>query len=222
MTDTAERRDLATVELLGALTYGQLRAFEVTARAIARAPDARTADRLADLAVQEHRAYVALRDHLLGRTELAAAVIDRQKDVFDAFFDAAPMSDWRSACTFFAVGLPIAADFTRLIAPTVPDETATVIVAALADRGPFEAFALDCLRDLMVDDASRDEVRRLVADMLGRVLTGFQGAIADTDALRVLLSSTDVDGDAVVRRAAVSVLENHRRRMHELGIEDLS
>ena len=83
-----ERLRLATVELLGAVTYGQLRAFQVTAAAIAVAPDARSADQLADFAVREHEAYVVLRDHLVAETDLAAAVIDRQKAVFDAYFDA--------------------------------------------------------------------------------------------------------------------------------------
>jgi hypothetical protein len=215
---------LATVELLGALTYGQLRAFEVTAAAIRVAPDARVADRLADFAVREHHAYTVLRDHLIDRTDLAAAVIDRQKPVFDSFFDAAPLDDWRSACTFFAVGLPIAADFTREVAPTLAPDTAVVVVGALADRGPFESYALEQLQEMMGTEADREAVRHLVADVLGRALTGFQGAMADTDALQILLTRGTVDGEppeALVRRVAVTVLEGHRRRMHALGIEDL-
>jgi hypothetical protein len=61
--------------------------------------------------------------------------------------------------------------------------------------------------------------------MLGRALTGYQGAMAETDALQVLLleagGEDDVGGEALVRRVAVHVLEQHRRRMHALGIEDL-
>jgi hypothetical protein len=226
-----ERLRLATVELLGALTYGQLRAFEVTATAIRTAPDARTADRLGGLAVREHAAYTVLRDHLMDRTDLAEAVIDRQKPVLDSFFDAAPLDTWMAACAFFAVGLPIAADFTRQVAPTLEPDTATVVVAALTDREPFERFALEQLEATMVDDDSRDEVRHLVADVLGRALTGFQGAMGDTDALQVLLTLSadetqaadpDAAGEALVRRVAITVLEGHRRRMHALGLEDLT
>lgn len=227
-TGHGEEVRLATVELLGALAYGQLRAFEVTASAIRVAPDARAADRLASFAVREHEAYVVLRDHLVGQTDLAAAVIDRQKPVFDSFFDAAPVADWRSACTFFAVGLPIAADFTREIAPSLHPATAVVVVGALADRAPFEAFAVGELQAQMVGDDDRDEIRHLVADVLGRALTGFQGAMADTDALQVLLALQQEEepdageaGDALVRRVAVRVLDGHRRRMHALGLEDL-
>ena len=220
-----DRVRLATVELLGAVTYGQLRAFQTTATAIAVAPDARSADTLADHAVREHRAYVTLRDHLVAETDLAAAVIDRQKPVFDAYFDAVPLGDWRSACVFFTVGLPIAADFSREVAPTLQARTADVIVAALADRGPFEEWALAQLQAQMETDEDVDAVRQMIADMLGRALTGYQGAMADTDALQVLLLDAAEDGDehgeALVRRVAVRVLENHRRRMHALGIEDV-
>ena len=223
-TDDGDAARLATVELLGALAYGQLRAFEITASAIRVAPDARVADRLATFAVREHHAYTVLRDHLIDRTDLAAAVIDRQKPVFDQFFDSVDLGDWRSACTFFAVGLPIAADFTREVAPTLPPDTAVVVVGALADRGPFEQYALDRLQEQMGTDEDREEVRHLVADVLGRALTGFQGAMADTDALQVLLAvqaGTAEPADALVRRVAVRVLEGHRRRMHALGLEDL-
>ena len=74
----SEEIELATVELLGALAYGQLRSFEATARLIGLAPDARTADLVSEVARHEHEAYVRLRDHLASRTELATAVMDRQ------------------------------------------------------------------------------------------------------------------------------------------------
>lgn len=228
MSEADDRVQLATVELLGAVTYGQLRAFQTTASAIAVAPDARSADRLATFAVREYEAYVVLRDHLIEETDLPVAVIDRQKGVFDAFFDAVPMDDWRAACVFFAVGLPIAADFGREISPALSPATAMVMVGALADRGPFEEWALEQLQTQMVSDEEVEAVRALVADMLGRALTGYQGAIADTDALQVLLleAGSDEDeeeaGDALVRRVAVHVLDNHRRRMYALGIDDLS
>ena len=224
---THERRQLATVELLGAVTYGQLRTFQVTASAIPLTPDARTADQLADFAVREHAAYATLRDHLVAETELAAAVIDRQREVFDAYFDGVELPDWRSACTFFAVGLPIAADFSREVAPALAPRTAEVVVRALADREHFERWVLDQVQDQMRTDEDVARVRRLVADMLGLALTGYQGAMAETDALQVLLADANAEdggegGQDLVRGVAVRVLEGHRRRMHALGIDDLS
>jgi hypothetical protein len=216
--------ELATVELLGALAYGQLRSFEVTARAIRHAPDARTADALAQFALREHAGYALLRDHLATLTDLAEGVMDRQKPHFDAYFDRAPIDDWFGACTFFAVGLPIAADFGRDLAPALDRETALVVVGALSDRGPFERFAIDQLRGQLVDDDARERARHLVADVLGRALTGYQGVMGDTDALKVLLDAArepDESAEARVKRLAIEVMTGHRRRVVELGLEDL-
>jgi hypothetical protein len=218
--------ELATVEVLGALAYGQLRSFESAARALRHAPNSASADQLAELAGREYQAYRALRDHLAARTDLATAVMDRQKPHFDAYFDRTPLDDWFGAGVFFAIGLPIAADFGRALAPTLPAETAVVVVGALADRAPFERFAVDHLRGLLEEDpGSCDRARRIAADVLGRALTAFQGVIADTDALKVLLehhaSEEGVTGEARVKELAITVLAGHRRRLVSLGLEDV-
>lgn len=216
--------ELATVELLGALAYGQLRSFEVSSRAVRHAPDARRADQVADFALREHVGYTLLRDHLLERTDLGPAVMDRQKPHFDAYFDRVPLESWFEACAFFALGLPLAADFGREIAPLLDERTGRVVVGALSDRGAFERFAIEHLREQLVDDAAHDRARHLVADMIGRALTGFQGVISDTDALKVLVASGDesgLSGEARVRRLALSVMEAHRRRMLDLDLEDV-
>ncbi|MFA9429374.1 ferritin-like fold-containing protein [Egicoccus sp. AB-alg2] len=220
----SEEVELATVEVLGALAYGQLRSFQVTARAVGHAPDARTADELAELAVREHAGYVLLRDTLASHTDLPGAVMDRQKPHFDAYFDRVPMDDWFSACAFFALGLPIAADFSRELAPSLDRETGMVLVASLADRGPFERFATAHLREQLVDDTACERARQLVANVLGRALQGFQGIVSDTDALKVILASGADDGETGetrVKRLAIGVMQGHHRRMIELGLEDL-
>jgi hypothetical protein len=215
--------ELAIVELLGALTYGQLRAFEAAARTVAVAPDARSADLVAAVAVREYDSYVALRDHLTSRTELAVPVMDRQKPHFDAYFDRAPLGDWFGACVFFALGLPIAEDFCRAVAPALDDATAEVIRAAL-DKREFVQGAIAQLAGLLVDDEARERARSLTADLLGRALTSYQGVVTDTDALKVLLAADTADGETGeqrVKRLAIEVMGGHRRRAIELGLEDL-
>ncbi len=216
-------RDLATVELLGSLAYGQLRSFAATSSRLTLAPDVRMADQLATWSVDEHARYRQLRDHLATRTELPTAVMERQRGYFDSYFDRAPLQDWFGACVFFALGLPIASDFARAVAPTLDDVSARVVIAAL-DREAVEAAALEQLSMLLTDGAARERARALTADLLGRALTGFQGAMSNTDALRVLLTSdldTGETGEARVKHLALAVLEGHRRRVIALGLEDL-
>ena len=212
-------RALATVELLGALTYAQLRAFDITAAAVRYAPDSRAADQLADLALSEHHGYVLLRERLRALTDLPSPALDRQRARADTFFDKLPVDDWLSACTFFSVGLPIAADFARAIAPRLDDETAAAVLEALANRDAFEQFAnVHVLRLIATDDEARVRARHLVADITGRALTQFQAAITDTDALRVLLGGEDEAN--IVRRVAMQVLDSHHRRMASLGLDE--
>lgn len=220
---TANDRELATIELLGALAYGQLRAFEATARTIPHAPTTKLADELAAFAAGEYERYTRLRDELGRRTELPAAVMDRQRHRFDDFFDHAPLTDWFGASVFFAIGLPIASDFGRAIAPVLPADLAVLVVDAL-DRGAAESLANQQALAILTDASARQRARHLVADILGRALTGFQAAMDDTDALRILLDADcrpGESGEQRVKRLAITVLEGHRRRSVELGLEDL-
>lgn len=219
----SEERELATVELLGALTYAQLRAFEVSSQAIRVAPGARDADRVAEFARREYDAYLALRDHLTGMTDLGGSVIDRQKGPIDEFFDHVPTGEsWVAAVTFFAFGLPLVRDFINGVAPVLDERTAQVVLEALGQRDAFAGYATATLDELIGDDEDvRQQVRHTVADLAGKALTQFQGAITSTDALEVLLDTGAEEADENrVRDMAIGVLEGHRRRMHELGIQE--
>ena len=215
---------LATVELLGALAYGQLRAVGAAARLIAVAPDARAADQVTEVVAHELAAYRQLRDHLADRTELPTAVMDRQKPHFDAYFDRAPLDDWLGASVFYALGLPMATDFANAIAPVLEQRTATVVTDAIARRDRFERGAIEQLAEQLVDDDARERARHLAADLLGRALTSYQAAVSDTDALSVLLAASDDDDRSAERRVkelAMEVLGGHRRRTIELGLENI-
>ena len=216
--------ELATVELLGALAYGHLRSFAAVACTISVAPDASTADALSDWAVREHAGYRRLRDHLATRTDLAAAVMDRQKPQFDAYFDRAPLDSWFHACLFFALGLPIAADFTRSVAPLVDSSAAAVLSDVMEVRTPLLHDAGRRLDALLREEGRREEARRITADLVGRALTGFQTAVAASTALKVLLAGgadDDVSGEQRVKQLAVAVMAGHHRRVIEFGLEEV-
>jgi hypothetical protein len=219
-----DRRRLATVELLGALAYGQLRSFAAVAQLVALAPDARTADLVASVSRTELDGYERLREHLGTLTQLPTAVMDRQKPSFDAYFDRAPLQDWLGASVFFALGVPMAGDFARDVAPALDDATAAVITDTIAGKGEFERAALTQLAEQLEDDDARERARHLTADLLGRALTTYQNVVGQTDALRVLLMGDQGEGESGerrVKRLAISVLAAHRRRTVELGLDDL-
>jgi hypothetical protein len=214
-------RELAVVEVLGVLAYGQLRSFAAMSSAVRHAPDARSADRVATFARREHDAYEALRARLGELTDLPEAAMDRQKVLFDAFFDQAPLGEWFGASVFFAFGIPLARDFARTLVPLLDTRSAEVLVRTLDERGEAEAAALALLRTQLDDEGTRRRARGLVADLLGRALTAFQQGAASTDALRVLFDAPGPAADRA-RELAMDLLARHRARLIELGLEDVA
>jgi len=218
-------RDLATVELLGVLAYGQLRSFGAMSAAVRFAPDARSADRIATFARREHDAYELLHVHLATLTELPTAAMDRQKALFDRFFERAPLDDWFGATVFFAFGIPLARDFMRIVAARLATSSAQVVLRALEHRAEVEDAAVALLRAQLEDEQARVRARALVGDLLGQALTAFQPAVSDSDALGVLVTeggtADDDDTSAEVRRLAMELLAAHRGRVLALGLEDL-
>ena len=222
---TPEARAAATAELLGALAYGQLRAIDAAARVIAVAPDAATADRAAVVVAHELAAYRTLLADLATRVDQPERVMDAMKPHFDAYFDRAPLDDWFGASVFFALGLPIAADFATAIAPVLDDDTAQLVIEAIGGREEFESAAVEQLKEQLVDEDGVGRARQLSGDLLGRALTSYQEAMGETDALKVLFAGAAAQegttAESQVKRLAMEVLTGHRRRTVELGLEDL-
>ncbi len=217
---------LAEVELLGALTYGQLRAYTAAVAVVPLAPDVGRADELLSFSLREQQRYQQLRERLQELTDLASAVLERHKGPFDRFFDSVPLTDWVGGVTFLAVGLPLAADFARAVSPVVHGATGEVLLATLAGRERMSTFALGELQALLdADENTAERARRMVADVIGLALTSFTASLGETDALRVLFerraAELGTSAEAVVKRLAIDVLEAHRRRMLELGLDDL-
>lgn len=221
----SEELGLATAELLGALTYGQLRAYTTAVALVPLAPDLEHTDHVLAFSDRERERYTAMRSRLAELTDLPGPVLERQKPQFDRFFDDVVFTDWLSGIAFLAVGLPLAADFARAVAPTVDDRTATVIVEALAGRVAMERYAHEELRTMLGEPEHHQRARDLVAEVIGLALTEFTSALGSTDALRVLFErhaeEEGLTAEGVVKRMAIDVLGKHRRRMHDLGLDDL-
>ena len=217
--------ELATAELLGALTYGQLRAYTTAVAIVPLAPDLERGEVVLDFSDRERERYATMRARLEELTDLPRPVMQRQKEGFDRFFDGLTIDSWLSGVAFLAVGLPLSADFARAVAPTVDDETASIIVSALAGRSRTEAFAREQLQELLDQEEHHQRARQMVADVIGVALTEFTASLGSTDALRVLFeqhaADEDLTAEQVVKRMAIDVLEAHRRRMHALDLEDL-
>ncbi|MET1058356.1 MAG: ferritin-like fold-containing protein [Nocardioides sp.] len=211
----------AVVDLLGAIAYGEVSAFERLAEDSKLAPTLEDKVALAAMASAEFGHLARLRERL---TELGAdpfaAMAPFQKPI-DEFHEHTAPSSWLEGLVKAYVGDGLARDFYREIAAMLDVDTRDLILEAL-DSTAHSEFAVDHVRRAIADDhrvAGRLALwgRRL----MGEALSQAQRVAADRDALTALLAGgVDRPGMdlAALGRMFNRLTERHAERMTELGL----
>ncbi|WP_084653283.1 ferritin-like fold-containing protein [Nocardioides insulae] len=212
----------AVIDLLGAIGYGEISAFERLAE------DARLAPTLEDKVAIARMASVQLQrvDPISDRLrELAVdpySVMASFRDSFDAFHRHTAPADWYEGLVKAYVGDGLADDFFREIAAQLDAQTRDLVLATLQDTGHAE-FAVERIRTGIADDprlAGRLALwgRRL----MGEALVQAQQVVAERDALSGLLAGgVDLPGLdlAAIGRMFTRLTERHADRMSAVGLE---
>jgi hypothetical protein len=212
----------AVVDLLGAIAYGEISAFERLAQDCRMAPGLAEKSELAKMAAVEYTHYERLCDYLAGLGADPLAAMAPFASAFDSFHVRTASSDWLEGLVTAYVGDGLAADFYTEIAAYLDADTRTVVVESLRDAGSSE-FVVARVRTAIEEDhrvAGRLALwgRRL----MGEALTQAQRVAADRDALTALLTGgVDRPGLdlAAIGRLFTRLTENHTERMSNLGLE---
>ncbi len=211
----------AVVDLLGAIAYGEISAFERLAE------DAKLAPTLVDklalgkmAAVQfNHVEPLIARIAALG-SEPMEAMAPFVKP-FDAFHAKTAPSDWLEGLVKAYVGDGLAADFYREVAAFLDSDTRDLIVTSLADSGHSD-FVVDRVRQAIAADKRVGGVLALWGRrLMGEALSQAQRVAAERDSLAALLAGgVDRPGLdlAALGRMFTRLTENHAYRMAELGL----
>ncbi|NUS49517.1 MAG: hypothetical protein HOQ22_00550, partial [Nocardioidaceae bacterium] len=135
----------AVVDLLGAIAYGEMSAFDRLSEDAKMAPGLEDKAELARMASTEFTHFEGLRTRLaeLGADPFAA--MQPFVEPFDAFHVRTAPADWLEGLVKAYVGDGLAADFYREIAAFLDTETRTLIVESLSDAGQSE-FVVDRVR----------------------------------------------------------------------------
>jgi hypothetical protein len=211
----------AVVDLLGAIAYGEMSAFERLAEDAKMAPGLEDKAELAAMASREFGHFESLRDRL---AELGADPYDAMqpfREPIDAFHVHTAPRDWLEGLVKAYVGDGLAADFYREIAAFVDAETRELIIDSLEDSGQA-VFVVDRVRKAI--DADPRVGGRLALwgrRLMGEALSQAQRVAAERDALSALLSGgVDRPGMdlAAIGRMFARLTENHAERMAALGL----
>ncbi len=211
----------AIVDLLGAIAYGELSAFERLADDAKMAPSLEDKTELAAMASTEFGHFCGLRERL---KDLGADPFDAMlpfQAPINAFHAHTAPSDWLEGLVKAYVGDGLAADFYREIAAFVDVESRTLIIDSLVDSG-HSAFVVDRVRKAIVaDHRVGGRLALWGRRLMGEALSQAQRVAADRDALSALLSGgVDRPGMdlAAIGRMFARLTENHARRMDALGM----
>jgi hypothetical protein len=212
----------AVLDLLGALAYGELMAFDRLAEDSRMAPTMEDKAALAAMASAEFGHFGALRDRLthLGADPFAA--MEPFRIPIDAFHSHTRPADWLEGLIKAYVGDGLAADFYREVAAYVDAETRAFVLQTLEDTGHSE-FAVDRVRKAIeLDPRLAGRLALWARRLLGEALSQAQRVAAERDALTALLAGgVDRPGMdlAAIGRMFTRLTENHVERMSRLGLQ---
>lgn len=211
----------AVVDLLGAIAYGEISAFERLADDAKLAPTLGDKLALAKMAAVQfnHVEPLLARMAELGSDPMAA--IEPFVKPFDAFHAKTAPSNWLEGLVKAYVGEGLTADFYREVAAFLDADTRNLIVTSLDDTGHSD-FVVERVRQAIADDGRVAGPLALWGRrLMGEALSQAQRVAAERDSLAALLAGgVDRPGLDLVAlgRMFNRLTENHAARMAEMGL----
>ncbi|TDD83534.1 hydroxylase [Saccharopolyspora karakumensis] len=215
--ESDERYQEGVVDLLAALAYGELSAFDRLAEDARTAPTLTGRAALSSMAAAEIGHYRMLEQALAARGVAVDEAMQPFAQPFEAFNSSTAPHSWLESLVKAYVGDGLAADFYREVAEWLEADTRELVLTVLADTG-HSAFAEREVQAACADDRSlRDKLTLWGRRLLGEAITQAQHVVAERDALAELIikGSGDLTGIGAMFRRLQS---NHTKRMGRLGL----
>jgi len=207
----------AVVDLLGALAYGELSAFDHLADDAGLAPTLTARARMSEMAAVEFGHYQRLAERLIAIGADPEAAMAPFVAALETYHSLTKPSTWPESVVKAYVGDGLAADFYREVAEFADDATGELIREVLTDAGRAE-FAVHEVAAAAADQPAM--VGRLALwgrRLVGEAISQTQHGLADRDSLmRLLIEGTgDLSG---VTGLIGRITDRHEERMRELGL----
>ncbi|MGD9482465.1 ferritin-like fold-containing protein [Streptomyces sp. TRM70308] len=210
----------AVVDLLGALAYGELAAFERLAEDAKLAPTLADKGKLAAMASAEFHHFDALRERLARIEVDPTRAMEPFVPSLDEFHRQTAPSDWLEGLIKAYVGDSIASDFYREVAARLDSDTRGLVLGVLDDTG-YSSFAVERVRAAIeADPRVGGRLALWARRLMGEALSQAQRVVAERDALSTMLVGGVAAGFdlAEVGRMFSRITEAHTKRMAALGL----
>ncbi len=212
----------AVVDLLGAITYGEISAFERLAEDAKLAPSLEDKLEILGMASREFGHVELLRARLVELGADPFAAMAPFTAALDLFHTHTAPSDFYEGLIKAYVGDGLAADFYREIAAYLDPRTRDVVIASLADAGHSEFVIVRVQAAIAADHKLGGRLALWGRRLMGEALTQAQRVAAERDALSALLAG-GVDRPALdlaaIGRMFARITEQHADRMAKLGLD---
>ena len=207
----------ALVDLLGALAYGELSAFDRLADDARMAPDLVGRAEMSAMAAVEFGHYQCLADRLVEMGVAPESAMEPFVAALETFHSLTEPSTWLESVVKAYVGDGMAADFYREVASFVDDSTRELIDDVLTDAGRAEFAVREVKAAVAANPAVGGRLALWARRLVGEAISQTQHVLADRDALMQLLVSgagdlSDIAG--LIDR----ITERHEERMAQLGL----
>lgn len=202
----------ALIQVLGAVAYGELKAYDGAKADAAAATDEATRKRFRKVAAEElrhHKGFVARLEALGADPEQAMAPY---RTALDTYHGRTPSDDPVEEAVYGYLGEGIADDLLTWLREVVDPDTAAFIDTVIADEIEHEANAAADLRAVLADAGARRRAGRAAQKMVVHMLvSGRRGATPMTAFLRLGKPAGLVG----------AIAGGHLRRMRAVGLAPL-
>jgi hypothetical protein len=212
----------AVIDLLGAIGYGELSAFQRMGEDAKLAPTLTDQIQMDRLATYEFAHLEAIAARLVELGADADETLGRFQDSFETFHEYTSPADWWEGLVKVYVGDGMARDFYREISSMLDPETRAILLAA-TDGGGHQDFVLPRVKAACDDDARLASRLALWGRrLMGEALSQAQQVIAQREALAGLLAGGPAMPGldlAELTKMFGRITDRHVERMKALGLD---
>jgi hypothetical protein len=207
----------AVVDLLAALAYGELSAFDHLAEDARMAPTLEARVHLSGMAATEFGHHTILAAALRERGAVPEDAMAPFVAALETYHALTEPATWLEAVVKAYVGDGLAADFYREVAAFVDGPTETLIREVLSDAGRAEFAVREVHSTLAEQPAAAGRLALFARRLVGEAISQAQHVLADRDALMSLLvaGTGDIAGVATL---FTRITDQHGTRMAALGL----